>query len=328
MHRFDDSQLSERHRLSLEWFRARQGQIQRFPDPIDGGSLLATRAKGIYKPEDWSYALSVRIMMNSPYEDGEFFELDDGGWICSYHQETIPGRSSGSDELFTNRSLQACLKDQVPIGVFEQVKSPGSGGSRYLVRGLGAVIGKIGSYFLIVDADSAQIQDSKDLCDAWSRLDAESRVNSVNQLDRDTNPSTNDQYFDQRRRVWAEIVRRQGQGVFRKRVLDAYNHRCCITATSELTVLDAAHIRPYDGPDSNKVENGLLLRSDFHNLFDLYLLGIEPTSLRVSVHPRIEDPYYQGFQGRFLRTPTDRNSSPNLELLQERWDQYLASSRA
>jgi putative restriction endonuclease len=48
-------------------------------------------------------------------------------------------------------------------------------------------------------------------------------------------------------------------------------------------VLDAAHIQPYLGAASNHVQNGLLLRTDLHRLYDQGLIGVTPDySLRVS----------------------------------------------
>jgi len=50
-------------------------------------------------------------------------------------------------------------------------------------------------------------------------------------------------------------------------------------------VLEAAHIKPYRGKTDSHLENGLLLRADLHTLFDLNLIGVEPDTLTVRVHP-------------------------------------------
>ncbi|MEO2018753.1 MAG: HNH endonuclease signature motif containing protein [Fuerstiella sp.] len=55
-----------------------------------------------------------------------------------------------------------------------------------------------------------------------------------------------------------------------------------------IAVLEAAHIRPYRRPEDNDVQNGLLLRADIHTLFDLNLLGIEPGTWQIHIHPRIK----------------------------------------
>ncbi len=40
------------------------------PAPLDGGLRLVSAPKGIYKPADLPYALSIKIKLGSPYEDG------------------------------------------------------------------------------------------------------------------------------------------------------------------------------------------------------------------------------------------------------------------
>lgn len=86
---------------------------------------------------------------------------------------------------------------------------------------------------------------------------------------------------------------RLGQGAFRVVVTDAYQRRCAITGEKTLPVLEAAHIRPYasDGPHS--VNNGLLLKSDFHTLFDGGYITIDQ-NLRVDVSRRLKEDYGNG----------------------------------
>ena len=61
---------------------------------------------------------------------------------------------------------------------------------------------------------------------------------------------------------------RLGQGAFQVLVLDAYGRRCAVSGERTLPVLDAAHIRAHDAEGPNRVDNGLLLRTDIHRLFD------------------------------------------------------------
>jgi putative restriction endonuclease len=76
---------------------------------------------------------------------------------------------------------------------------------------------------------------------------------------------------------------REGQGTFKLRLLEAYGSRCAVTGERVVPVLDAAHIQPYLGAASNHVQNGLLLRTDLHRLYDQGLIGVTPDySLRVS----------------------------------------------
>jgi putative restriction endonuclease len=86
---------------------------------------------------------------------------------------------------------------------------------------------------------------------------------------------------------------RLGQGGFRIRVTEAYDRRCAITGESTLIALEAAHIVPYVMEQRHEVTNGLLLRADFHRLFDAGLVAVDP-DYRVRVSPRIREMYYNG----------------------------------
>ncbi len=89
------------------------------------------------------------------------------------------------------------------------------------------------------------------------------------------------------------IAPRLGQGAFRIVVSDAYERRCAITGENTLPVLEAAHIKPFSEAGPNEVSNGLLLRSDFHKLFDAGLVTVRP-DLTVQVSPRIQKSYFNG----------------------------------
>ena len=70
--------------------------------------------------------------------------------------------------------------------------------------------------------------------------------------------------------------RRLGQGAFSLLVADAYNKRCAITGERTYPVLEASHIRPITRGGLHRVDNGLLLRSDIHKLFDRGYATITP----------------------------------------------------
>lgn len=86
---------------------------------------------------------------------------------------------------------------------------------------------------------------------------------------------------------------RLGQGGFRVVVTDAYRRRCAITGESTLPVLEAAHILPFAEQGPHEISNGLLLRSDFHKLFDLGLITVTP-EYKVEVSSRIKEEWFNG----------------------------------
>lgn len=89
------------------------------------------------------------------------------------------------------------------------------------------------------------------------------------------------------------VLPRLGQSSFRVLITEAYKRRCAITGESTLMALEAAHIVPYSQEGTHDVRNGLLLRADFHRLFDVGLVGVTP-DLRVKISPRIREAYFNG----------------------------------
>jgi len=117
------------------------------------------------------------------------------------------------------------------------------------------------------------------------------------------------------------VAPRLGQGSFRVLVTDAYERRCAVTAERVLPVLEAAHIRPYAQGGEHRVDNGLLLRSDLHTLFDVGYLAVTP-ALQLEVSHRIREDYengrdYYALHGRALRVPSRAGDRPAAEFL--RW---------
>lgn len=91
-----------------------------------------------------------------------------------------------------------------------------------------------------------------------------------------------------------QIIRpRIGQGAFKVLITDAYQRRCTITGEKTLPVLEAAHIKPYslDGP--HEIKNGLLLRRDFHTLFDRGYITVDKNHT-VEVSQRIKEDFGNG----------------------------------
>jgi putative restriction endonuclease len=111
-----------------------------------------------------------------------------------------------------------------------------------------------------------------------------------------------------------------GQGAFRVVVTDAYQRRCAITGESTLPVLEAAHIRPFAKSGVNEVSNGMLLRSDFHKLFDAGFVTVTP-ELRVEVSAQIKKqwfngkPYYRLHGKTLSNVPRDPANCPSEEFL-------------
>jgi putative restriction endonuclease len=127
---------------------------------------------------------------------------------------------------------------------------------------------------------------------------------------------------------------RLGQQGFKAVVADAYHWRCAITGARIRPVLEAAHIRPvspqYGG--ENRLDNGLLLRSDVHRMFDLGYLSVDTRyRLRVSSRLRTEFGNGEAFyakEGTVITLPGRRSDQPNPDFLQWHMDTKFKASLA
>lgn len=113
---------------------------------------------------------------------------------------------------------------------------------------------------------------------------------------------------------------RLGQQAFKGVVLDAYGHRCAITGAKIRPVLQAAHILPLPNGGQHRLDNGLLLRSDVHIMFDRGYLSVDPQH-RLLVSPRLREDFGNGEEfysrhGRQISVPARTADRPNREFLQ------------
>jgi hypothetical protein len=88
------------------------------------------------------------------------------------------------------------------------------------------------------------------------------------------------------------IAYRRGQAKFREDLFKNYGRKCMVTEEEVETVIEAAHIRPYIEDHNFDVENGLLLRSDLHTLFDLGLMIIHPETFDIVFDDLVKRPPY------------------------------------
>lgn len=139
---------------------------------------------------------------------------------------------------------------------------------------------------------------------------AENAENNVGEEDFDPNSVE-----DGRKRIWAQVRRRQGQPAFRRKLLRAYGGRCAVTGCTIQNLLEAAHIRPYLGAQTNVTCNGLLLRADIHTLFDCGLLSVSLDGL-VLLADQLEESEYSKLAGKKINMPESKKDRPHIKALQ------------
>ena len=106
----------------------------------------------------------------------------------------------------------------------------------------------------------------------------------------------------ERKKVSREVLERPYQSMFRKNILSAFNSTCILTGVNIDSVLEASHIIPVKENGSDRVENGLCLRSDIHQLFDSGHLRLLPNGeLIFSEHASAENNY--GKLPRYINIP-------------------------
>jgi putative restriction endonuclease len=79
--------------------------------------------------------------------------------------------------------------------------------------------------------------------------------------------------------------------------------------------LEAAHIVPYRGPQTNHVANGLLLRADMHDLFDLGLVAVDTDSMKLLLSRDLAGTEYEQYAGRPVWLPREVEARPSIEAL-------------
>jgi hypothetical protein len=192
--------------------------------------------------------------------------------------------------MFTNRALLACQRDRIPVGVIRQVKAKPN--PRYKVLGLAFVGNWEDGYFHLIglSPDGTNLSYTGD----------PAKDEAAGSDDAEFNPASLE---DARQRIHTEIVLRQGQGKFRRLVLSAYGERCAVSGCDVAQAVEAAHIFPYLGAETNVVPNGLLLRADLHTLYDLGLIAINPDSMQVVVSPKLRATSYASLANQPVRLP-------------------------
>jgi putative restriction endonuclease len=123
--------------------------------------------------------------------------------------------------------------------------------------------------------------------------------------------------------MWSNPVlvrQRLGQGAFRILVTDTYRRHCAVTGEKALPALEAAHIQPVTEDGRHRIDNGLLLRSDIHRLFDSGYVTITP-DYRFHASRKLRDDFDNGeeyfrLNGNEIWLPRDQDCRPKREFLE------------
>ncbi|ANQ84493.1 hypothetical protein dqs_1445 [Azoarcus olearius] len=123
------------------------------------------------------------------------------------------------------------------------------------------------------------------------------------------------------KRVEYEITKRikRKQQKFKDHLLRG-SQACAVTGETTIEILDAAHIVDSAAGGAETEENGLLLRTDIHRLWDCGLIEIDPEG-EVRIIGVLSKGYLKLIEGRRIpRVTLERTKTA----LQKRWDERLS----
>lgn len=275
------------------------------PSKLSNGTLLqGSQGGGIFCPQGQRYALSLKstlsAQLNSIYADAEPMFHADGTWTYDYHEVRSKPNAAGIEKnpTWKNIRLRNNLNDGIPVGVFREIMPPGAKVKTHQILGIAQVVAydeRTGFFTL----KGVRNFSSKDKI-------------SIEDLDQDT-----------RKTVTIVKAVREGQSLFRAQLIEAYKCRCAITGYDLPDALEAAHITPYRGKQTNFISNGLLLRADIHGLFDAGVISIDSKSLKVLISKfAAGSKYSTELSGAKLSPPAEVAHKPDLALIAahgEKW---------
>lgn len=124
------------------------------------------------------------------------------------------------------------------------------------------------------------------------------------------------------KRILQSIIARRGQNAFRRKLLQAYEGACAVTGCRESQLLEAAHIRKFSSKGRYETRNGLLLRADWHTLFDLGMWAVDPKTFLIKISSSIADSDYIKYEGKKIRIPRDPKCAPDSVELERRYRSF------
>lgn len=260
---------------------------------------LVNPRRGIFKPRQMKYLLSIRTVFPKP---GNRVWYDDQRKVhqALYNSEDfVEYAFMGNDpEAADNRWLREAGDSKIPLIYFVGVAP--------------------GRFFPACPSYIA----------SWNKGNLRAQVGFG-----EPSEYLTEKYSDNgpaRRYALRLVKQRMHQATFREAVISAYDGRCAISNLPESRLLDAAHIIE----DKNEalgqpvVRNGVPLSKIHHAAFDAHLIGIDP-DLRIHISPRLlaqkDGPMLEAIKavnGHKVRLPARLADRPDPDRLAARFDTF------
>ena len=259
---------------------------------------LVNPQRGIFKPRQMQYLLSIRTVFPRP---GKPVWYDDQRQVHSQifeSREAVDYAFMGNNpDAADNRWLREAFENQVPVVYFLGI-APG------LYQAI------IPTYISGWDANTLKARIVFGLQDQADYVAPES--------------------VSERRYALQTVKQRLHQASFREAVISAYNGRCALSGLPEQRLLDAAHIISDKDERLGQpvVPNGLPLSKIHHAAFDAHLIGIDP-DYRLHVSERLLDLHdgpmleaLKQLEGGAIHLPARAKDYPDRDRLALRYEQF------
>ncbi len=263
---------------------------------------LVNPQRGIFKPKQMQYLLSIRTVFPRP---GKRVWYDDQRQVHSQifeSREAVDYAFMGTNpDAADNRWLREAFENRVPVIYFLGV-APG------LYQAI------IPTYISGWDANALKARIVFGIQDQADYVAPES--------------------VSERRYALQTVKQRLHQASFREAVITAYNGRCALSGLPEQRLLDAAHIISDKDEQLGQpvVPNGLPLSKIHHAAFDAHLIGIDP-DYRLHVSERLLDLHdgpmldaLKQLDGGMLYLPTRTRDYPDRDRLSLRYEQFKVAA--
>ena len=263
---------------------------------------LVNPQRGIFKPRQMQYLLSIRTVFPRP---GKPVWYDDQLQVHSQifeSREAVDYAFMGKNpNAADNRWLREAFENRVPVIYFLGV-APG------LYQAI------IPTYISGWDANALKARIVFGIQDQADYVAPES--------------------VNERRYALQTVKQRLHQASFREAVITAYNGRCALSGLPEQRLLDAAHIISDKDEQLGQpvVPNGLPLSKIHHAAFDAHLIGIDP-DYRLHVSERLLDlhdgPMLEALKqldGGVLHLPARVKDYPDQDRLARRYEQFRVAA--
>lgn len=263
--------------------------------------LFANQARGIFKPQQMSAALSIKTTIPRTgrsrwYRDQDIDSLDHDTGLLRYDL----ARGGRNDP--TNQALLAAMQWDAPLIYF---------------MGLEPAIYQ--PIFPVWIKDFKQEEECVLLATADFEIPEVGSANTV----RDSIEAS---YSRRMTRI------RNHQAWFSTRTKAAYQWKCAFSGLPVRELLVGAHIVPDAEGGPPRVQNGICMSALHHVAFDSHLIGVDP-NFRVHVSSQLHDQEdgdllvaIKDLDGTQLRLPREREDWPSRDFLARRFESFRNSS--